>query len=111
MSTYGQYCPVAKAMEVLDERWTLLIVRELVYGSEHFNDLRRGLPKMSPALLSKRLQTLVRAGVVKRSRVGGRTCYTLTPRGHELKPIIDGLGAWGCAGSGSWATRISTRTC
>jgi DNA-binding HxlR family transcriptional regulator len=95
MSTYGQYCPVAKAMEVLDERWTMLIVRELLYGSEHFNDLRRGLPKMSPALLSKRLQTLVRAGVVTRSRVAGRTRYTLTPRGHELKDIIDGLGAWG----------------
>ena len=95
MSTYGQYCPVAKAMEVLDERWTMLIVRELLYGSEHFNELRRGVPKMSPALLSKRLQTLVRAGVVSRSRVAGRTRYTLTPREHELKDIIDGLGAWG----------------
>ena len=95
MSTYGQYCPVAKAMEVLDERWTLLVVRELLYGSEHFNDLRRGLPKMSPGLLSKRLQTLVRAGVVKRSEVAGRTYYTVTPRGEELKPIIDALGAWG----------------
>ena len=82
-------------MEVLDERWTMLIVRELLYGSEHFNELRRGVPKMSPALLSKRLQTLVRAGVVSRSRVAGRTRYTLTPRGHELKDIIDGLGAWG----------------
>jgi DNA-binding HxlR family transcriptional regulator len=95
MSTYGQYCPVAKAMELLDERWMLLIVRELLIGSEHFNELRRGLPKMSPALLSKRLQTLVRAGVVTRSRVAGRTCYTLTPRGHELKDIVEGLGAWG----------------
>jgi DNA-binding HxlR family transcriptional regulator len=95
MSSYGQYCPVAKAMEVLDERWTILIVRELLYGSEHFNELRRGLPKMSPTLLSKRLQTLVRAGVVTRSRVAGRTRYHLTPRGHELKDIIDGLGAWG----------------
>jgi DNA-binding HxlR family transcriptional regulator len=95
MSTYGQYCPVAKAMEVLDERWTILIVRELLFGSEHFNDLRRGLPRISPALLSKRLQTLVRAGVVTRSRVAGRTRYRLTPRGHELKPLIDGLGAWG----------------
>lgn len=95
MSTYGQYCPVAKAMEVLDERWTLLVVRELMYGSEHFNELRRGLPKMSPALLSKRLQTLVRAGVVRRSGVAGRTRYTLTPRGLELKEIIDKLGAWG----------------
>ena len=95
MSSYGQYCPVAKAVEVLDERWTLLVVRELLLGSEHFNELRRGLPKMSPALLSKRLQTLVRAGVVTRSGISGRTRYSLTPRGHELKGIIDGLGAWG----------------
>ena len=57
MSTYGQFCPVAKAMEVLDERWTLLVVRELLYGSTHFNELRRGVPKMSPALLSKRLRS------------------------------------------------------
>ena len=90
MSTYGQYCPVAKAMEVLDERWTMLIVRELLLGSEHFNDLRRGVPKMSPALLSKRLQTLIRFGVVKRSQVAGRTCYALTPRGLELKEIVNG---------------------
>ena len=52
MSGYGQFCPVAKAMELLDERWTLLVVRELLLGSRHFNDLRRGVPKMSPALLS-----------------------------------------------------------
>ena len=64
MSSYGQYCPVAKAMELLDERWTMLVVRELLVGSQHFNDLRRGVPKMSPALLSKLLQTLTRAGVV-----------------------------------------------
>ena len=53
MSTYGQFCPIAKAMEVLDERWTLLVVRELLLGSRHFNELRRGNPKMSPALLSE----------------------------------------------------------
>lgn len=58
MPSYGQFCPVAKAMELLDERWTMLLVRELLDGSTHFNDLRRGVPKMSPALLSKRLQTL-----------------------------------------------------
>ena len=62
MSTYGQFCPVAKAMELLDERWTLLVVRELLQGSAHFNDLRRGVPRMSPALLSKRLKSL--AGLV-----------------------------------------------
>ena len=73
MSSYGQFCPVAKAMEVLDERWTLLVVRELLLGSRHFNELRRGVPKMSPALLSKRLRSLERAGIVTRSGSGGRT--------------------------------------
>ena len=58
MSRYGQFCPVAKAMELLDERWTMLVVRELLEGSRSFNDLRRGVPRMSPALLSTRLQTL-----------------------------------------------------
>ena len=62
MSSYGQFCPVAKAMELLDERWTMLVVRELLSGSRHFNELRRGVPKMSPALLSKRLQTLTPFG-------------------------------------------------
>jgi DNA-binding HxlR family transcriptional regulator len=65
-SSYHQFCPVAKAMELLDERWTMLIVRELVTGSQHFNDLRRGVPRMSPTLLSKRLHQLVRAGIVDR---------------------------------------------
>ena len=69
MSSYNQFCPVAKAMELLDERWTMLVVRELLSGSSHFNELRRGLPKMSPVLLSKRLQSLARAGV--RGALGG----------------------------------------
>jgi DNA-binding HxlR family transcriptional regulator len=95
MSSYGQFCPVAKAMEVLDERWTLLVVRELMAGSTHFNELRRGNPKMSPALLSKRLRSLERAGVVRREGSGGRTSYHLTPCGMELRPVVEGLGAWG----------------
>ncbi|MCV7200424.1 transcriptional regulator [Mycolicibacterium peregrinum] len=95
MSTYGQFCPVAKAMELLDERWTLLVVRELLRGSAHFNDLRRGVPKMSPALLSKRLKSLTRAGVIERSEVDGRTSYSLTPCGQELAGVVDALGAWG----------------
>lgn len=95
MSTYGQFCPVAKAMEVLDERWTLLVVRELLAGSTHFNELRRGNPKMSPALLSKRLRTLERAGVVRREVADGRTSYHLTACGEELRPVVEGLGAWG----------------
>ncbi len=94
-ASYGQFCPVAKAMELLDERWTLLVIRELMMGSRHFNDLRRGLPRMSPALLSKRLHTLVRAGVVERSEQGNRVDYQLSPAGRELEPIVEALGAWG----------------
>jgi DNA-binding HxlR family transcriptional regulator len=94
-SHYGQFCPVAKAMELLDERWTLLVVRELMMGSRHFNALRRGLPRMSPALLSKRLQTLVRAGVVERWEDGNRVSYRLSPAGRELEPIVQALGRWG----------------
>jgi DNA-binding HxlR family transcriptional regulator len=95
MSGYGQFCPVAKAMEVLDERWTLLVVRELLLGSRHFNDLRRGVPKMSPALLSKRLKSLTRAGVVERAEIDGRTTYSLTECGKELAEVVDALGTWG----------------
>jgi DNA-binding HxlR family transcriptional regulator len=95
MSGYGQFCPVAKAMELLDERWTMLVVRELLLGSRHFNDLRRGVPKMSPALLSKRLKSLTRAGVVERNEIDGRTTYSLTECGKELADVVDALGAWG----------------
>lgn len=95
MSSYGQFCPVAKAMEVLDERWTLLVVRELLEGSTHFNELRRGVPKMSPALLSKRLRSLERAGVLWRRPEGGRVRYELTPSGRELADVVTALGVWG----------------
>lgn len=95
MAGYGQFCPVAKAMDVLDERWTLLVVRELLVGSTHFNELRRGNPRMSPALLAKRLRTLERAGVVRRDEVGGRPTYRLTAAGEELRPVVESLGAWG----------------
>lgn len=95
MAGYGQFCPVAKAMELLDERWTMLVVREMLLGSCHFNELRRGVPKMSPALLSKRLKTLVRAGVVARTETDGRTTYVLTDRGKELAEVVDALGRWG----------------
>jgi DNA-binding HxlR family transcriptional regulator len=94
-SPYGQFCPVAKAMELLDERWTLLVVRELVTGSERFNELRRGLPRMSPTLLSRRLQQLVRAGVVQRREDGSDVRYTLTQAGRELRPVVEALGVWG----------------
>lgn len=95
MTGYGQFCPVSKAMELLDERWTMLVVRELLLGSKHFNELRRGVPKMSPALLSKRLKALTRAGVVDRVEVDGRTAYSLTQCGQELGEVVDALGRWG----------------
>lgn len=91
-SSYHQFCPVAKAMELLDQRWTMLVVRELLTGSGHFNELRRGLPTMSPTLLSARLQQLTRAGVVARSDDGR---YALTPVGRELEPVVMALAAWG----------------
>ena len=94
MSGYGQFCPVAKAMELLDERWTLLIIRELLAGSTRFNDLRRGVPHMSPALLSKRLRRLEHAGLVRKRVEGTRTDYRLTQAAEELRPIVDGLAAW-----------------
>ncbi|MFZ0191629.1 MAG: helix-turn-helix domain-containing protein [Streptosporangiaceae bacterium] len=94
-SSYRQFCPVAKAMELLDERWTLLIVRELVTGSQHFNEVRRGVPRMSPSLLSKRLSQLVRAGIADRHDDGSDVRYVLTPAGRELQPVVEALGVWG----------------
>jgi DNA-binding HxlR family transcriptional regulator len=94
-SSYHQFCPVAKAMELLDERWTLLIIRELVTGSQRFNDLRRGLPRISPTLLSKRLQQLVRAGILDRRPGGNEVQYVLTPAGQELRSVVEALGVWG----------------
>jgi len=94
-TTYHQFCPVAKAMELLDERWTMLVVRELVAGSTHFNELRRGVPRMNPTLLSKRLQQLVRAGLVERHADGNDVSYELTQAGTELQAVVEALGTWG----------------
>jgi len=95
MAGYGQFCPVAKAMELLDERWTMLVIRELLCGSRHFNALRRGVPRMSPTLLSARLKTLTRAGIVERYDEGRQVSYALTPAGEQLRPIVEALGQWG----------------
>jgi DNA-binding HxlR family transcriptional regulator len=94
-ASYHQFCPVAKAMELLDERWTLLVVRELLLGSRRFNELRRGVPRMSPTLLSKRLHELAAAGVVERRMDGTEVSYVLTEAGQELRPVVEALGAWG----------------
>jgi DNA-binding HxlR family transcriptional regulator len=97
MPGYGQFCPVAQAAEVLTERWTPLVIRELALtGSRRFNDIQRGVPLMSSSLLSKRLRDLERAGIVeKRSRLDGKgTEYHLTPAGEELGPVIVQMGLW-----------------
>ena len=91
MRTYAQYCPIVRAVEVLGERWTLLIVRELLTGSGRFNDLARGLPGLSRGLLSRRLRQMEAAGLVVRSDGG----YALTPAGEELGPLVFGLAEWG----------------
>ena len=95
MSGYSQFCPVSKAAEVLCQRWTPLILRELLLGSTRFNQIRRGVPTCSPALLSKRLKELEAAGVVVKSPTEHGPSYTLTEAGRELFPLIQGLGVWG----------------
>jgi DNA-binding HxlR family transcriptional regulator len=97
MAGYRQYCPVARASEILADRWTPLIVRDLLAGSRHFNELLRGLPGISRSLLVARLRLLEDSEVLKR-REGGRrnaTEYILTEAGRDLKPVIEVIGAWG----------------
>jgi DNA-binding HxlR family transcriptional regulator len=96
--SYKQFCPVAMAAEILGTRWTLVLLRELVAGSTRFNELRRGVPRMSPALLSKRLKDLEAAGIVTRRRVESDPDlfeYRLTEAGKELRPVIEAVGGWG----------------
>ena len=96
--SYYQFCPVAMASEVLCKRWTMVLVRELVSGSTRFNDLKRGVPRMSPTLLSQRLKELEAAGVVVRIPVIGEpgiSEYHLTPAGEDLLPVVKALGVWG----------------
>lgn len=94
MTGYGQHCPVAKAAEVFDQRWTLLVLRELVTGSVRFNDIHRGVPRMSRTLLSKRLSELEELGVVDRQRDEQGPMYVLTGAGEELAPVIATIGEW-----------------
>lgn len=95
---YKQFCPVAMASEVLCSRWTLVLMRELIAGSTRFNDLRRGVPKMSPSLLSLRLKELEHAGIVERrpSKLEkGSFEYHLTRAGKDVRPIVEAMGLWG----------------
>ncbi len=96
--SYEQFCPVAMAAEILCSRWTIVLLREMLAGSTRFNDLRRGVPRMSPALLSQRLKELEEAGVIERKPVPGEPSvseYLLTRAGEELRPIITAFGVWG----------------
>ena len=97
MSKYGQFCPIAKAAEVLGERWTLLILRELLLGSTRFTELQRALSHMSPSLLTKRLEDLRHAGLIVKQKTRGRNfaTYHLTPEGRQLSPVIEALATWG----------------
>jgi DNA-binding HxlR family transcriptional regulator len=94
--SYKQFCPVAMASEILCTRWTIVLIRELIAGSTRFNDLRRGVPRMSPALLSQRLKELESDGIIERTPTeSGLFEYRLTAAGRELKPLIEAFGIWG----------------
>ncbi len=95
MIGYGQFCAVARAHEVLGGRWTLLVVRELLCGSRRFNDIRRGIPRISRTVLSERLQALVLVGAVVRSDGEHGPEYGLTDAGQELANLVSALGTWG----------------
>jgi len=97
MQKYNQYCPVSRASEILGDRWTLMIVREMILGSHRFNEIERGLPGISRSLLVSRLRYLEDASVVERLPRGDSKLaeYHLTQAGRDLKPVIEALGAWG----------------
>jgi len=97
MTTYGQFCPVAQALELVGERWTLLVVRELLCGNYRFGEIMHGLPLISRSVLAQRLASLEDAGLVeRRERAGGSGFeYGLAPAGRELEGIVTGLGTWG----------------
>ena len=95
---YKQFCPLAMAAEFLCTRWTMVLLRELVAGSTRFNDLRRGVPKMSPTLLSQRLRDLEAGGIVERTEIEtekGVFEYRLTEAGRDLRPVVEAMGFWG----------------
>ncbi len=96
--SYGDSCGIARALDLVGERWALLVVRELLLGPKRFTDLRAGLPNLSADVLSQRLRELERAGLVFRRKLPpptGARVYELTPRGYELEPVLLSLGRWG----------------
>src|SRR3982751_4185978 len=103
MTTYGQFCPVALGAEIFAERWTPLILRELLLGGRCFSDIHRGVPRISRNLLTQRLESLRRSGITERVKIAGerRHQYQLTRAGRALGPVIDALGTWGY----NWASK------
>lgn len=95
MTDYSQFCTVARGAEIIGQRWTPLVVRELLCGSTRFNDIHRGVPRMSRSLLTARLRTLEEAGVLRRVTTRSGVEYHLTAAGEELRPIVLALGHWG----------------
>jgi len=97
VSEYGQFCPVAKATELLGEKWMMLILRELLLGTHRYNDFQRALSRISPSLLTKRLKQLESAGLIVRKAQQGRKGfeYFLTPAGKDLAPLVEHLAVWG----------------
>src|SRR3954470_11827806 len=95
MTGYGQFCSMARAHELLGGRWTLLVVREILCGSRRFNDIRRGIPRVSRTVLSERLQALVLAGAIVRTDGPHGPEYALTAAGQELATVVSALATWG----------------
>ena len=91
----GQFCSIARTLDVLGERWSLLVVREILCGSHRFSDIRRGIPRISRTMLSARLRELVDVGVLSRSPGAGGPTYELTQAGRELEAVVRDLGVWG----------------
>jgi DNA-binding HxlR family transcriptional regulator len=95
MKTLGQFCSIARALDVLGERWSLLVVREVLCGSRRFGDIRRGIPRISRTMLSARLRELVDVGVLTRAGTTRAPTYELTQAGRELESVVRDLGVWG----------------
>ena len=95
MKSYGQFCSMARALDLLGERWTLLVVRELLCGSRRFGEIQRGIPRISRTMLSARMRELAEAGAIERLDGDGGPEYRLTPAGLELAGVVRELGTWG----------------
>lgn len=106
MTEYGQFCPVALGAEIFAERWTPLILRELLMGGRRFSDIQRGVPRMSRNLLTQRLHSLRKSGIIEQfpGEAGHGREYRLTTAGRELSAVIDALGTWGYR----WASKDLT---